>query len=74
MTTSTKVLELPNEIKKNDDKLPILVMQNFEAIASAIANIQKYLNENGYSVIEGTSDFEENAITYGANEPPLGGE
>jgi len=69
MATKTTVIELPNEIKKIDEKTPLQIGQNFDTIVAAIASMQTYLNEQGYSVIERTSDFEENAITYGADEP-----
>ena len=69
MSTKTTVIELPNEIKKMDEKTPLQIGQNFDVIVAAIASLQTYFNENVYSVIEGTSDFEENAITCGPNEP-----
>jgi len=67
--TKTKVLELPNRIRKMDEKTPIQIDQNFEEIVYAISSVQKYLNETGYSAIEGNTEFEANAITCGAEEP-----
>lgn len=69
MTTTTKVLELPNRIRKLDEKTPLQIDQNFEEIVYAIAHIQTYLNNIGYFSLEDQSEFEANAITHGVNEP-----
>ncbi len=71
-TTSVKVIELPNIIKKNDDPaLATKVQQNFEELQYAVATVQNYLNNTGFAAMDGNSEFEAKAITYGldANKP-----
>ena len=67
--TPLKVTELPNRIRTLDEKTPIQIDQNFEEIVYSLAAVQKFLNANVVGATDGTSDFETNAITYGAGDP-----
>lgn len=70
MADSLRVLELPNRIRTFDEeKTPLQIDQNFEELAYAISLMQKYINENISTTIDGTSDFEANAITHGPGDP-----
>lgn len=70
MPDSLRVLELPNRIRTFDEeKTPLQIDQNFEELAYAISLMQKYINENISTTIDGTSDFEANAITHGPGDP-----
>ena len=65
-----RILELPNRIRKIDEKSALQIDQNFEEIVYAIAKMQAYVNANvtDKSVLTGeylTSD----AITSGPEEP-----
>lgn len=65
MATSVKVVELPNIIKKIDEAAPTKIQQNFEELQYAISSLQNYLNDTGFAIMEGNTEFEEKAITYG---------
>lgn len=69
MGKKVNVLELPNKIRRIDEKTPLQIEQNFEAIVYAMSEIQRYLNDIGFSAIEGNTEFEDNAITHGPGEP-----
>jgi|LSQX01.1.fsa_nt_gb hypothetical protein len=61
-------LEMPNEIRKIDEKTPLQLGQNFEAIVSAfnsLLNIVEGIDIASWDALE----FEANAITYGPEEP-----
>ena len=65
--TSVKVIELPNIIKKIDESAAVKIEQNFEELAYAVSTVQNYLNNVGFAALEGNSEFETKAITYGLN-------
>lgn len=71
MASKFKSLQLPNEIKTMEDVETFLVLlsQNLDAIVSAHNSLISYINEYASSAIEGNTEFEENAITYGSEEP-----
>jgi len=71
MASNFKKLELPNEIKTMEDIETFLVLlsQNLDAIVAAHNLIINYINEYASSAIEGNTEFETNAITYGTEEP-----
>lgn len=71
MADSLKVLELPNRIRVFDEEItPMQIDQNFEEIAYAVSLMQKFINDNIFSITgESTSDFESNAITHGPGDP-----
>ena len=61
-------LEMPNEIRKIDEKTPLQLGQNFEAIVSAFNTLANVVD--GINIASGdVAEFEANAITYGAEEP-----
>ncbi|HOB12149.1 MAG TPA: hypothetical protein PKO32_03245 [Syntrophomonadaceae bacterium] len=71
MADSLRVLELPNRIRVFDEEItPLQIDQNFEEIAYAVSLMQKFINDNIFSITgESTSDFELNAITHGPGDP-----
>ena len=48
--------------------------RNFSEIEYYLSSLQRYMNETGYSAIEGNDEFQVKAITHGidANKPTLG--
>jgi hypothetical protein len=65
-----KILELPNRIRKLDEKSALHIDQNFEEFVFAIATMQAFVNANGVYTSDGDTEFlESDAISYGAEEP-----
>lgn len=61
-------LEMPNEIRKIDEKTPLQLGQNFDAIVvavNALLNAIEGIDIATWDALE----FEANAITYGPEEP-----
>lgn len=71
-TTTIKELILSNEIKsltEDPGLTAIQIGQNFDEIVAAVNKVIAYLNTNVVAIVESSSDFEANAITYGDEEP-----
>ena len=65
-----KILELPNRIRKIDEKSALQIDQNFEEIVYAIAKMQAFVNANVVDTSDGDTEYlESDAISYGAEEP-----
>lgn len=67
-----KELALSNEIKsltENPELTALQIEQNFDEIVAAVNKVIAYLNTNVVAIVESSSDFEANAITYGDEEP-----
>ncbi len=73
MAKSTEIIRLPFRITElNDDALTQL-NRNFSEIEYYLSSLQKYMNETGYSAIEGNDEFQAKAITHGldADKPVI---
>lgn len=68
-TVVIKEMELPNEIRTINEKTPLLLGQNFDAIIAKLNEISNYINNNVAAIVESSGEQISDAITYGTEEP-----
>lgn len=75
MATNKEIIRLPFRITELTDDALTQLNRNFSEIEYYLSSLQRYMNEIGYSAIEGNDEFQVKAITHGidANKPTLGG-
>lgn len=75
MATNKEIIRLPFRITELTDDALTQLNRNFSEIEYYLSSLQRYMNETGYTAIEGNDEFQVKAITHGidANKPTLGG-